>query len=171
MKNPTAKTSVSQTPAAYTEPKLAPVYQGARNLDYGGGRFDTATESLMSRLNCENLVYDPHCRTPAHNIDVIRNLDFDGSISVISCLNVLNVLLDKKDRDQVVGAIKYLTDSYSSVKHVVFQVYTKDKSGVSTATQLNKGPEWYWPELAGAFAGWRSEILGAKKNITHLWRD
>ncbi len=170
MKHPSAKTSVSQIPAAYKEPKLQEVYKHSRNLDFGGGKYDLATQYLDG-INCQNFVYDPYCRTQAHNIDVIRNLDFDGSISVISCLNVLNVLLDKKDRDQVVGAIKYLTDSYSSVKHVVFQVYTKDKSGVSTATQLNKGPEWYWPELAGAFAGWRSEILGAKKNIIHLWRD
>lgn len=169
-KHPAAKTSVNQIPAAYTEPDLASVYQDARNLDYGGGQYDSATEYLWLTLSCLNLVYDPYCRTPAHNIDVIRNLDFDGSVSVISCLNVLNVLLEKKDMDEVLEAIKYLADSYSSVEHIVFQVYTKDKTGKPTASQLNKKPEWYFPVIEAAFPGWAIKVLGAKKNIFHLTR-
>ena len=171
-KHPTAKTSVPQIPAAYTDPNLKHVYRGSRNLDYGGGRFEKATEYLMTGLNCENLVYDPHCRTPAHNIDVIRNLDFDGGIKVISCLNVLNVLLDKEDRDQVIEAVKYLANSYPSVKHVVFQVYTVDSSGVSTKSQLNKKPSWYFEDLRKEFQDWDFDLYGgSKKNIIHFWRD
>lgn len=171
MKHPTAKTSVKQIPAAYTEPELASVYRGAKNLDYGGGRFEDATEYLWLKHSCLNLVYDPHCRTAAHNIDVIRNLDFDGSIRVISCLNVLNVLLEKNDRDQVLEAIKYLADSYPTVEQLVFQVYTKDSTDTPSASQLNKKPEWYFQEIEAAFNGWHIKVLGNKKNIFLLTRS
>ena len=169
--HPSGKTSVPQIPAAYTEPQLKHVYRNTINMDYGGGRFEKATEHLGKTCGCLNLVYDPHCRTPAHNVEVICWVQRDELVTVISCLNVLNILLDKKDRDEAIEAIKYLAQWHSNIKHLVFQVYTKDSTGKPTKSQLNKKAEWYWPTLLAEFCGWDSEIIGDKKNIIHFWRD
>lgn len=169
MKHPSAKTSVSQIPAAYTEPGLKHVYAHARNLDYGGGRFEVGTAHL-AKVNCQNFVYDPHCMTPAHNIHTLVSFGRVG-FQVISCLNVLNVLLDKKDRDEAIEAVKLLASENTSVKHVVFQVYTVNSSGAPTKTQLNKKAEYYWPALTEAFGSWSYEIIGDKNNIIHFCRE
>jgi hypothetical protein len=168
MKHVTAKTSVAQVPAAYKEPKLREVYRHSRNLDFGGGKYDLATQYLDG-INCQNFVYDPYCRTQAHNITVLHNLG-RVEFNTVSCLNVLNVQVLEKDRAETIEAIKTITVMQPSIKHVVFQIYTKDKSGAISDTQLNKPAEFYWPALIETFREWKHEIVGAKKNIIHFMR-
>ena len=55
-----AKTSINKNkvPALF---KLAVFKPDTVNLDYGGGKFDTATEYLK-KFNVTNLIYDPYNR-------------------------------------------------------------------------------------------------------------
>lgn len=162
IKHPAARTSVNQVPAAFKEPVIANILTDGVNLDYGGGRFDTATKYLDKTLNCTNLVYDPLNRSAKHNKEMLQNPCFTS----MTCLNVLNVVLSKEERLSLLKTVHKMTFDIQ-IDRVVFQVYEGDKSGVPSDTQANLRPAEYLEEIQQVFGStsWEVRTLGAKKNI------
>ena len=70
-KIPSHGTSLAQVPALHKKVKWVP---GTRNLDYGGGRYDHATEFLREK-GVENFVFDPYNRDAQHNAEVKAGAD------------------------------------------------------------------------------------------------
>ena len=59
VKHPSAKTSIKQVPAGFKiVEKYFTWYQGTKNLDIGGGKYDLMTEELLKK-GVTNLVFDP----------------------------------------------------------------------------------------------------------------
>ena len=54
------------------------------NLDYGGGKFDNATEYL-AEMNVTSLVYDPFNRSSDHNKMVLAEIRNNGSADTVTC--------------------------------------------------------------------------------------
>lgn len=138
---------------------------GTRNLDYGGGKFDNATEYLAA-LGVENLVYDPYNRTEAHNASVISSLD--GMLAdTVTCNNVLNVIDDDQAmRDVLRNCAAYLhADGTAYIK-----VYEGDGSGAGRATkkdcyQRNWKAAEYLPYVRACFddVAMSGDIIVARK--------
>jgi hypothetical protein len=96
------------------------------NLDYGGGRYDTATNWLKER-GIENHVYDPFNRTPEHNAAALNH-----KFTSVTLLNVLNTIESREER---IAAIR---DAYERVERggiFVVQIYEGNKSGVGAVTK------------------------------------
>lgn len=118
------------------------------NLDYGGGRYDTATNYLEG-FGIENHVYDPYNRSAEHNTEALSH-EFDS----VTLLNVLNVIESPQERREVIR------DAYSRLKEgvMIIQIYEGDKSGVGTISkkqtyQGNRKTEFYVDEVKEALAG------------------
>lgn len=161
-KHPAAKTSVNQIPAAFTNKVIAQLLRDGTNLDFGGGRFDTATKYLEDTVNCSNRVFDPYTRTQEHNDKVLQETDYTS----ITCLNVLNVIPSKTKRRSAIQEVhKHTFDRHLNI--AVFQVYEGNKSGITKGTQANLPPAEYLQEIQSVFGGssWEYQTLGTKKNI------
>ena len=78
-----ADTSQSQVAGGFRKVEWE---SGSINLDYGGGKYDHATEYL-SGLGVVNHVYDPYNRSEDHNKRSLR-----CKPDTITCFNVLNVI-------------------------------------------------------------------------------
>ena len=122
------------------------------NLDYGGGRFDSATEALAQQ-NVTNLIYDPFNRTAMHNQMVLDTIRDNGGADTATCSNVLNVIAEENARQAVVRNI------YKLLKNggvAYFTVYEGDGLGSGRETpkgyQLNRTTDGYLEEIAGIFA-------------------
>jgi hypothetical protein len=116
------------------------------NLDYGGGRYDTATKYLAN-IGITNHVYDPYNRTEEHNRAALLH-EFES----VTLLNVLNVIADRSER------IAVIKDAYSKIKDggvFIIQIYEGKKSGVGAVTknktyQHNHRMEDYFDEIKEA---------------------
>lgn len=94
-------------------------------LDYGGGKFDKATEYMKDK-GVLNLVYDPFNRKASHNNEVLSYLaEYGGADSVI-CANVLNVI---QEDDVVKKVLKDLDKYCKSGGKIYICVYEGNKSG------------------------------------------
>lgn len=116
---------------------------GAVNLDYGGGRFDTATAYLAPIT--ENLIYDPFNRSKEHNA-AMRKRARTAETATIS--NVLNVIAEAAARRFAVSeALKMIQPG----GRVFITVYEGDRSGkgriTSSGYQLNQPLSFYETEL------------------------
>jgi hypothetical protein len=141
-----AKTSVNMVPTLF---KRVPEF-GKKNLDIGGGKFDTASEWLLENHNCKNFVYDPFNRTPEHNHKVFQATK--NGVDTITLSNVLNVIKEKEYRDNVLSlAAARCADGAK----VYITVYEGDRSGKSRTTrcgfQLNRKTEAYMKEVGKFF--------------------
>jgi hypothetical protein len=72
-----------------------------RNLDLGGGAYETATEWLAERGVC-NLIIDPYNRSELHNFKM-RNIAFNLPLHSVTLANVLNVIPDRDKRLEVLS--------------------------------------------------------------------
>lgn len=162
-KHPSAKTSVNQIPAAFKHKIIASILEGGTNLDFGGGRFDTATEYLREELDCDNQVYDPYNRTKAHNAKVLSDFCYTS----ITCLNVLNVITTSEGRINLLKEIHKVAFEDPGIQDIMFQVYEGDKSGIAKGTQANLKPKEYIEEITSVFSwtSWELKVLGSKRNI------
>ena len=93
-----AKTSINSTriPAIFKHPAIK-WQAGTRNLDWGGGRYDTATEYLKG-LGVLNAIYDPYNREAAHNAKVLAEAPYDSA----TVSDVLNVVQGAKNRKSII---------------------------------------------------------------------
>ena len=145
-----AKTSINSTkvPALF---KLINLPSGTINLDFGGGRYDTATDYL-SNNGVTNLVYDPYNRSSAHNKEVLNQIKENGGADSVTCSNVLNVIAEPEARLTVIKNIYNLAKSGASC---YFTVYEGSGSGEGAETksgyQLNKKTADYLEEIQQVF--------------------
>ena len=160
--------------SAYTSVKILPkafkmFSFHARNLDYGGGKWDKATVYLKNNHNCENLVYDPYNRTEEHNKEVANRVQTEG-VDSITCLNVLNVIKNKNERYNTLYAIKLLTEVSADIGKlpiVIFQVYEGDKTANKDIQTCMKTKD-YIPEIQAHFPSWS---IKRKGNVIIVFQD
>jgi len=158
-----AYTSVNQIPALFSNhSSMFPV--GSVVLDFGGGKYDKATDLLASN-GITNLVYDPFNRDEKHNAAVINRVNTSGCDYIV-CLNVLNVV-EAPERAAIMDEIKTMVTP--ETKEIIFQVYEGDRSGNASETtvQQNLVAPAYIEEIADVF-GFRFSVelfkIGSKKN-------
>lgn len=124
-----AGTSVNQVPALFSSPHFEIKSGGHRNLDWGGGRFDKATEFLKER-GVESHVYDPFNRSLEHNASVLKEFE-DNPADSITMNNVLNVIKEPEARSETIARTK---DFLSPNGKAYFTVYEKSGKGVGSET-------------------------------------
>jgi len=133
-----AETSVNSDVPAYL---ITQCYQmlGKTNLDWGGGKFDIATE-FLAQYGIENAIYDPYNRADEHNQFVLSK-----RYQTATCCNVLNVIKEKAVRQQtILNCLNYIETTF------FISVYWKSgkKEGVtSKGYQMHKKPDFYINEL------------------------
>jgi hypothetical protein len=159
-----ANTSINSTklPAIFNLVNFA---EGTLNLDYGGGKFDNATQALAER-GVSNLIYDPFNRSKEHNEGVIKTVRRHGGADSITCSNVLNVIAEEEVRLSVISNINKLL-KMGGVAY--FTVYEGDGSAqgkeTSSGYQLNRKTTWYVDEIAQVFPNVqrKGKLIIAKK--------
>lgn len=116
-------------------------------LDYGGGKYNTATEYLKS-TGLTNVIYDPFNRTPEENSTALAQYDYD--IALLS--NVLNVI---KESDVRINIIKECYDHIKPGGMLLIKIYEGNRSGVPSIRkdnyQCNKRTEDYIHEVFKVF--------------------
>ncbi len=120
------------------------------NLDYGGGKYDTASEYLKTQ-GAVNFVYDPYNRSAVHNNKVYDLLEYFTTCTIS---NVLNVIKEKEVR---IAILKKLSFKLKPGTPVFITVYEGDKSGIGKETkkdcyQTNMRLKDYVPEVQEAFS-------------------
>jgi len=152
-----AKTSRNIIPSAFKNFDTGPV-----NLDFGGGKYDTATEYLKEK-NVTNLVFDPFNRSDEHNNKVMSEIIVNGCDS-ITCLNVLNVI-SETERKEVYRHIKMMLET-TRCKKVIFQMYAGNGTGVAEfangVNQNNLKLTKYFTEILEQFASYHVEKVPSK---------
>lgn len=98
------------------------------NLDYGGGKYDTATEYLKD-FGVENLIYDPYNRDDDFNINTLEKCQ-DG-VDSATLMNVLNVIKEIEIQEEIINNI------YMMLKDgcpLFIKIHEGDKSGEGRIT-------------------------------------
>ncbi|KTD53618.1 hypothetical protein Lsan_4028 [Legionella santicrucis] len=124
-----------------------PFEENTRNLDVGGGKFDTATEHVKYFYKVENFVYDPYNRSVEHNEIVLNNVK-QQPVDTVTSLSVLNVILDKQEREDHLNLV------YHSLKpggYAFFKVWRGNSTGIPSVTQSNKDARSYLQEVQNVF--------------------
>lgn len=141
-----ARTSVNMVPALF---KKVPAF-GKRNLDVGGGKFDTASKWLADNHDCKNFVYDPYNRSDGHNQKVLKQTE--KGVDTITISNVLNVIKEARFRREV---LELAASRCKEGTKVYITVYEGDKSGSGKETrcgyQLNRRTQDYVKEVSRFF--------------------
>ena len=124
---------------------------GTVNLDYGGGKADTAVEYLK-QYDVINLVYDPFNRSAEHNQEVIRIIREHGGADTATCSNVLNVIKEPEVRLNVLKNISKLVKSGGTVYITVYEGKGNSAEGpTKSGYQLNRKTADYLEEIQEVF--------------------
>lgn len=146
-----ADTSRKQIPSLHTTMRDKNFWkENSVNLDYGGGRFDLATDFIHGlNLGVKNLVYDAFNRDERHNRRVENYLIRNGGADSATCANVLNVIKEPSVRNTVIENIHYfLKDGCKAY----FTMYDKGEEGATRdGYQLGKKLAFYLPEVEAVF--------------------
>ncbi|MFA5071346.1 MAG: hypothetical protein WC511_03165 [Candidatus Pacearchaeota archaeon] len=146
-----AKTSVNSKKLPAIFKKIECVWtHGAINVDYGGGKYDIATDYLQEK-NILNLIYDPFNRSAEYNAIVLTTLRYyPADTATIS--NVLNVIREKEIRKRVT---QHVYDLLKPEGKAFFSFYAGDRSGVGKETskgwQENRIAKSYIVEIEEVF--------------------
>lgn len=141
-----ANTSINKNkvPAIF---KLVEFEPNTENLDWGGGKYDTATEYLAKK-GVKNMILDVYNRSTDHNYEIIQHCGWRmPETATIS--NVLNVIEGKIDRlNTVFECLKFVRPGGKCY----ITVYEGDKTGVGKETkpdcwQNNQKLDFYLEEL------------------------
>ena len=166
---PSAATSIngSKLPAIF---KLVDFHANTLNLDYGGGKFDNATEYLKT-LGVTNLIYDKFNRTPQHNQEVIRAVRENGGADTCTLSNVLNVIKEESIRHEILVNIHKLLKSDGILYITVFEGQPGQKEGpTKSGYQLARKTSEYIDEVANVFGEdnvtRRGKLIVARKQVT-----
>lgn len=163
-----ANTSINQTrlPKAFTVIDWNGM-ENKCNLDFGGGKFNNATEYLKKRFNVTNLIIDPYNRSADWNNDAKQKILLNG-LNTATVLNVLNVI---KEHDCRVQAIKEVFSLIKQGGTCYFQIYEGDKSAIGRQTkadcwQNNSKTSFYISEIETCFRviKQKGNIITAEKN-------
>lgn len=121
------------------------------NLDYGGGRADTA-QDYLNEFGVTNLVYDPYNRSAEHNQNVIRQVKDNGGADTATCSNVLNVIKEPAVRLNVLQNIRKLVKPSGTVYITVYEGSGRGDEGPTKAGyQLNRKTADYLEEIQQVF--------------------
>lgn len=136
-------------PAIY---KLVNFPKGSLVIDYGGGKFDNATEYLDT-LGVTGLVYDPYNRTTEHNRSVIKQIRENGGADIALCSNVLNVIKEEEARLNVLKNIRKLLKSSGTAYITVYEGKGtgEAKQSQDDAYQLHRKTADYLDEIHKVF--------------------
>jgi len=145
-----AKTSIngSKLPVVF---KLVDFKSDTINLDYGGGKFDNATEYLKQQ-NVTNLIYDPFNRSDEHNKEVLKTIKQNGGADTATLSNVLNVIKEESIRNEVLNNIKKLLKPSGTCYITVYEGNESNTgSQTSSGYQLNRKTVDYLDEVKEVF--------------------
>lgn len=150
--------------------KLVDFHANTLNLDYGGGKFDNATEYLKT-LGVTNLIYDKFNRTPQHNQEVIRAVRENGGADTCTLSNVLNVIKEESIRHEILVNIHKLLKSDGILYITVFEGQPGQKEGPTKSDyQLARKTSEYIDEVANVFGEdnvtRRGKLIVARKQVT-----
>lgn len=120
-------TSLSQVAATFTKTEFAP---GSLNLDYGGGRYDKATELLAAR-GARNAVYDPFNRDEEHNLRARLLVAREGGASTVTVNNVLNVVAEP---EAMLEIAQQAANGLRPDGEARFLIHEGDRTGVGRST-------------------------------------
>lgn len=99
----------------------------SNNLDYGGGKYDTATKYLL-KYGCLNCIYDPFNRSKELNDLTMSKSDYDTA----TLSNVLNVIKEQEIRLECLKDIK----RHLKPNGILYiSIYEGDKSEVGKSTR------------------------------------
>lgn len=150
-------TSLNQIAATFSRRAFKP---GESNLDYGGGRFDKATE-LLATLGARNIVYDPFNRSESHNLQARLDIARMGGAHSATINNVLNVIAEPGAIDQVV---EQAANGLRLDGTAYFLIHEGDRSGVGKATSRG----WQRNEKAASYMASISRHFGSAKRKGNL---
>lgn len=161
MSKESAYTSLNQVPAIFKKYEL-----GRVNLDLGAGKFDKGTDYLAEH-GTENLPIDSNHYPPAHNATMMGRA-LTEKLNSITCCNLLNVLQNKKEREQIYYDIRIILKHqkriFKNTPIIFFQMFEGDKSGKASETtvQTNMKTAAYIPEIQKEFPEWEVQ---QEKNV------
>lgn len=121
--------------------------QGSRNLDVGGGQYDTATEHMEKFYGVTNLVYDPYNRTKNHNESVVQEVS-NHPVDTATSFSILNVILNEQDRKNHIG---FIFNSLKADGQAFFTIWRGNGTGIPSDSQSNRDARSYLAEVAGIF--------------------
>lgn len=145
-----ANTSInsSKLPAIF---KLVRFKPNSINLDYGGGKFDNATEFLKEQ-GVTNLIYDPFNRSSEHNNNVLQILADNNGADTATLSNVLNVIKEESVRLEVLENIKKLLKPDGTLYVTVYEgTGLSNASPTKSGYQLNRKTKDYIDEVKTVF--------------------
>ena len=159
-----ANTSInsSKLPAIF---KLVNLQSGTINLDFGGGRFDNASEYLSTK-DVTNLIYDPYNRSSEHNKNVLDTIRKNNGADTATCSNVLNVIKEENARHTVIQNIYNLLKSNGTAYFTVYEGTGKgDEGSTKSGYQLNRKTVDYVDEIKEVFSDVtrKGKLIIAKK--------
>lgn len=124
---------------------------GTVNIDYGGGRADTAADYL-TQYNVINLVYDPYNRSSEHNSQVIQTVRKAGGADTATCSNVLNVIKEQDVRLNVLKNMSKLVKPGGKIYITVYEGKGNSEEGpTKSGYQLNRKTADYLDEIQQVF--------------------
>lgn len=127
--------------------------KGTRNIDIGGGRYDTLTDALATK-GVESFVYDPFNRSVAENDVVLSFLKArDGLGDTATCASVLNVIKEQSIRDNVIHQVSKAIKPEGVAYFTIYEGNGKGlgKMSKSDCWQNNRKTESYLQEIQAFF--------------------
>lgn len=138
-----AKTSIKQVAAGFKKIDWKP---GTVNLDWGGGRFDLATEYLK-QFGVTNYVYDPFNRSAGENAAALKSKP-----DTLTCFNVFNVI---KEDQIILDILEQWKKFHLTSGSIYITAYEGDRSGegrqTSAGFQRNAKTKDYLPLIQEVF--------------------
>lgn len=144
------RTSINSTklPAVY---KMIHIEPNKVYLDYGGGKFDNASE-YAAEQGATLHVYDPYNRSAEHNREVVKAIRQNGGADFAICSNVLNVIKEANVRKEVLENIKRLLKSSGRLYLTVYEGRGDSAEGeTKSGYQLNRPTAGYLDEVREVF--------------------
>lgn len=111
--------------------KFSTNFRRHRNLDYGGGKYDTLTRALWEEKGIDNFIYDPYNRSDRHNDNTIFIMEKFGADSA-TLSNVMNVIKEPEVREEILQNIRNLSKPGAMV---YITCYEGDRSGKGKLTR------------------------------------
>jgi hypothetical protein len=138
-----------------------PWVKGTVNLDYGGGKYSTAT-AYLQRQGVTNLVYDPFNRDYDHNREVVNSIVFGQVVlNTVTLFNVLNVIKEPTSRYCVlmnIRSVMRLNPAETTLYISCYRGKTAPSGPTCNGWQENRALHTYLDEVRKVFP--RVEISG-----------
>ena len=144
----------NRTPAVYgMVDKIGGWREGAVNIDIGGGKYDTLTQTLADK-GVTSHIYEPYGRTNNENAYILAQLqskELQGDTA--TCSNVLNVIKETEVRDNVVHQVSKAIKPGGVAYFTIYEGNGKGRGAVSKndCWQNNRKVETYLDEVRAHF--------------------